>query len=226
MPFGDQRNYVLKQCPNPSTNLPKSSRNGTEIHEKSWKWCLGRFGRPWGRQAAPRPPKVSCTTTFETLFCPLGCHFGSIWEPCGIQSPPPNRLFEHKIDIRGSKMVFQRGVEKKVRKLRGNRVSKWVIFGRLEPRKSCSRVGAVHILLKRVVAEIITKKVRNESPNCSQNEPKIVPQRVLGCYFVILECFFWDAGFAWFLVVEPRGGPNAQSRSAWRCGRWTAWVFD
>ena len=107
-----------------------------------------------------------------------------------------------------------------------------MIFERLEPRKSCSRVGAVHILLKRVVAEMATKKVQNESPNGSQNEPKIGPQKVLGCYFVILECFlgmlflldFWSAKKCLEKKAKNEtkgGGRDAQRCRAWRYARWT-----
>ena len=55
-----------------------------------------------------------------------------------------------------------------------------MFLGRLQPRKSCSRVGAVHILLKRVVAEIDKKIIQNGVQNGSQSTAEMGPCGILG----------------------------------------------
>ena len=77
-------------------------------------------------------------------------------------------------------MVFRRGGEKRFEQIEEISSHNECFWGRLQPRKSCSRVGAVHILLKRVVAEIVKKIISNGVQNGSHNTAKMGPWGILG----------------------------------------------
>ena len=130
-------------------------------YQKGPKWIAN--GSQRGSPEGFRTPKLTLHV-FVVIRDRCGSRFGGQWDPKGSQNPAVG----DQSSIRGFKNCVPEGGRQKVRKMLRNRVPKLVFFGRLQPRKSCSRVGAVRILLKRVVAEIVTKNYRKWKPKRSQ----------------------------------------------------------
>ena len=108
---------------------------------------------------------------------------GPFWEPfwaSGIQRGSQNPAFGDQFSIRGVKNGVPEGGREKVRKIEEINSHTECFGGRLQPRKSCSRVGAVHILLKQVVAEMVKKIIQNCVQNGSQSTAKMGPWGIPG----------------------------------------------
>ena len=122
---------IQKGIPNCPKWIPNGSLRGSPESLRTPKWILH-------------------------VFLVIPDRFGSRFGASGIQRGSQNAAFGDQFSIRGVKNGVPEGDREKVRKFRGNKLPQWVFLGRLQPWKSCSRVGAVHILLKRVVAEMVT----------------------------------------------------------------------
>ena len=105
---------------------------------------------------------------------------GAVLGASGIQTGSQNPAVGDQSSIRGFKNCVPEGGRQKVRKMTRNRVPKLMFFGRLQPRKSCSRVGAVRILLKQVVAEMSRTMTENGSQNGPKHRYKMGPWALRG----------------------------------------------
>ena len=113
--------------------VPNWSKKDSKLSQMDPKWV------PKGVTREPQDTKMNLARFFGDPR-PFWEPFWGQWDPKGIPKSSLWGSIQHQ-----RRQKWCSGGGSRVRNFRGNKLPQWVFLGRLQPRKSCSRVGAVHI---------------------------------------------------------------------------------